>query len=107
MAPTISPKKSWEGAVGGLVAAVLGGLLATAWFYRRLPWGHAAAIGGILGFLGILGDLSESMVKRALGSKDASRLLPGHGGVLDRLDSVLLAAPTLYGYWVLFLRDPP
>jgi phosphatidate cytidylyltransferase len=106
MAPRISPKKSWEGAAGGLAGSVAGVLLASGWFYRGLPLPHALALGVLLGAFGILGDLSESMMKRALGAKDASRALPGHGGFLDRLDSLILGAPVLYGYWYLFLRGP-
>lgn len=107
MAPSVSPKKSWEGAVGGLLGALGGALLASIWFYQRLPVGHAVVLGLLLGALGILGDLSESMLKRAVGAKDASRLLPGHGGLLDRMDSLLLSAPALYGYWYAFLRVEP
>ena len=106
MAPRLSPKKSWEGAIGGLAGSVFGALLASLWFYQRLPVVHAIALGVLLGALGILGDLSESMIKRALGAKDASRLLPGHGGFLDRFDSLMLGAPVLYGYWHLFLAGP-
>ena len=106
MAPGISPKKSWEGAAGGLVAAVAGGLVAHLWFYRALPLSHAVILGLILGGLAILGDLAESMLKRATGSKDASTLLPGHGGVLDRLDSLIFSAPVLYYYYHFFLESP-
>ena len=106
MAPALSPKKSWEGAIGGLAGAVLGAILASAWFYQSLSLVHAILLGVVLGALGILGDLSESMIKRALGAKDASRLLPGHGGFLDRFDSLMLGAPVLYGYWMLFLGGP-
>jgi phosphatidate cytidylyltransferase len=103
MAPVISPKKSWEGAVGGVAASVAGALVAHFWFFRRLPLAHAVALGFVLSTVGILGDLAESMLKRAAGVKDSSALLPGHGGVLDRLDSLLVAAPVLYYYWVVFL----
>jgi phosphatidate cytidylyltransferase len=106
MAPALSPKKSWEGAIGGLAGAVLGAILASLWFYQSLAPVHAVVLGVVLGALGILGDLSESMIKRALGAKDASRLLPGHGGFLDRLDSLMFGAPVLYGYWTLFLGWP-
>lgn len=104
LAPALSPKKSWEGAVGGLAASVAGAVLASAWFFQRLSVGHALVLGVLLGALGILGDLSESMVKRAVGAKDSSRLLPGHGGLLDRMDSLLLAAPALWAYWRWFLE---
>jgi phosphatidate cytidylyltransferase len=107
LAPSVSPKKSWEGALGGIAGALGGALLASFWFYQRLPVGHAVVLGVLLGALGILGDLSESMLKRAVGAKDASRLLPGHGGLLDRMDSLLLSAPALYGYWYAFLREVP
>lgn len=103
LAPAISPRKSWEGAAGALVGAVIGALVAHFWFYTRLPLAHALAIGVLLGAAGLLGDLAESMVKRACGVKDSSRLLPGHGGVLDRTDGLLFAAPVLYLYVRLFL----
>jgi phosphatidate cytidylyltransferase len=103
MAPVISPKKSWEGAAGGVLASVAGAVIAHAWFFRRLSLAHAVALGVILCAAGIVGDLAESMLKRAAGVKDSSALLPGHGGVLDRVDSLLVAAPVLYYYWRLFL----
>jgi phosphatidate cytidylyltransferase len=103
LAPRVSPKKSWEGAVGGVVASVGAALLAHVWFYQRLPLIHAVILGLLLAVASILGDLSESVVKRAAGAKDASNLLPGHGGLLDRADSLLLAGPVLYHYWALVL----
>ena len=106
MAPGVSPKKSWEGAAGGLVAAVAGGLVAHLWFYRSLPLVHAVILGLLLGSMGILGDLAESMLKRATGNKDSSALLPGHGGVLDRVDSLIFSAPVLYYYYHFFLELP-
>ena len=105
LAPSVSPNKSWEGALGGVVASLLGALLAVAWFYRRLGVGHAVALGIGLGILGILGDLGESALKRAVGAKDSSTLLPGHGGLLDRVDSLLLSAPMLYYYYRLCMSD--
>lgn len=104
MAPRLSPNKSWEGAAAGLAASVGGGLIAHAWFYQRLPLEHAVALGLILGLAGIVGDLAESMIKRAADVKDSSRLLPGHGGVLDRTDSLLFAGPILYYYYRLFVQ---
>jgi phosphatidate cytidylyltransferase len=103
LAPLISPRKSWEGVAGGVLGSVLGALLGHVWFFRRLPLAHALSIGVVLCAAGILGDLAESMLKRTAGVKDSSALLPGHGGVLDRVDSLLVAAPVLYYYWSVFL----
>jgi len=103
LAPTISPKKTWEGAAGGVLGSVGAALVAHAWFFQRLPLGHALAVGVALCVAGIFGDLAESMLKRAAGVKDSSALLPGHGGILDRVDSLLVAAPVLYYYWVVLL----
>lgn len=103
MAPRISPKKSWEGAVFGMMGSIGGGLLAHFWFFQRLPLVHAVALGFLLGLAAILGDLAESLVKRASGVKDSSSLIPGHGGLLDRADSLLLSAPLLYYYYRVFL----
>jgi phosphatidate cytidylyltransferase len=104
LAPLLSPKKTWEGALAGLVASVLGALLAQAWFYRRLGPGHALALGVALGAAAVLGDLAESLVKRAAGVKDSSNLVPGHGGVLDRTDSLVFSAPLLFFYYRAFLE---
>lgn len=103
LAPSISPKKTWEGAAGGVLGSVIGALLGHFWFFQRLPLVHAITLGFVLCGAGILGDLAESMLKRAGGVKDSSALLPGHGGVLDRVDSLLVAAPVLYYYWIVFL----
>ncbi len=103
LAPRISPGKTIEGAAFGLVGSVLGATLAPLWFFQRLPLGHALLLGAILGSAGILGDLAESLLKRASDVKDSGGLLPGHGGMLDRIDSLLLAAPVLYWYHRLFL----
>ncbi len=107
MAPVLSPRKTWEGAVGGLLASVAGAVVAHFWFYQRLALPHALAIGVLLSAAGVLGDLAESMVKRAAGAKDSSALLPGHGGFLDRVDSLLLAGPALYYYYRIFLEALP
>lgn len=103
MAPVISPKKSWEGAAGGLLASVGGAVVAHFWFFQRLPLVQSLVLGTVLCASGVVGDLAESMLKRATGVKDSSALLPGHGGVLDRVDSLLVAAPVLYYYWRVFL----
>jgi phosphatidate cytidylyltransferase len=96
LAPKISPGKTWEGVAGGMVAALA---LATAshfWFFRELPLKWALPLAAAMMILGVLGDLSESALKRSAGAKDAAKLLPGHGGVLDRLDSLLFNAPLIY-----------
>ena len=103
LAPVISPKKSWEGVAGGVLGSIAGALIGHFWFFQRLPLAHALALGVVLCAAGILGDLAESMLKRSAGVKDSSALLPGHGGVLDRVDSLLVAAPVLYYYWIVFL----
>lgn len=107
MSPVVSPKKSWEGAAAGVCASIAGAIVAHFWFYRRLPIRHAVALGVLLAAAGILGDLAESMVKRAAGAKDSSALLPGHGGLLDRTDSLLFASPLLYYYSLRFLGVGP
>lgn len=104
LAPRISPRKSVEGAAAGIVAGSLAGLLAHYWWFHRLPIGHALAIGALVGLAGIGGDLAESVLKRAAGAKDSSALLPGHGGFLDRIDSLLFAGPVLYYYYQALLR---
>ena len=96
--PKISPKKSIEGLVGGLLLAVGAALLYRAWFLSSMGTGEAVALGIILSGAGVLGDLAESLFKRGAGVKDSGSLIPGHGGVLDRLDSVLFAAPVLFYY---------
>jgi phosphatidate cytidylyltransferase len=100
LAPSISPAKTIEGAVGGLVAAALvGALLGSRWI-PGVNVAVGAALGFILGALGIVGDLFESLLKRGAGVKDSSGLIPGHGGILDRIDSWLFMSPAYY----IFLR---
>lgn len=97
MAPSISPAKSWEGLFGGLAVALIGGLVAGALLDElTLPEGLGLAF--VAAALAPLGDLLESMVKRENGVKDSGRLLPGHGGMLDRLDAILFVAPFAYLY---------
>ena len=103
LAPRISPKKTWEGLAGAMLGAAFGALLAHLWFYQRLPLGHVLPLGLLLGATGALGDLAESVLKRACRVKDSSGLLPGHGGIFDRTDNLLLAPPVLYYYYVWFL----
>jgi phosphatidate cytidylyltransferase len=107
MAPLLSPKKTWEGFAGGMVggAAVAVGIDLAAGVF---PGGmiEAAGFGLAIGLAGVVGDLAESLVKRDGLSKDASKRIPGFGGLLDVVDSVLFAAPVAYLWFVLTLRDP-
>jgi len=96
LAPTISPGKTWEGVAGGLLAGVLLAGVAHFWFFRNLPLKWALPLGALLTLVGLAGDLTESALKRSVGAKDAANLLPGHGGMLDRLDSLLFNAPLIY-----------
>jgi phosphatidate cytidylyltransferase len=94
--PRISPGKTWEGAVGGLVGSFAAAALAHAWYLPELSWAGAAGVALPAGALGQVGDLCESLLKRAYGVKDSGALLPGHGGLLDRIDALLFAAPYVY-----------
>ncbi|HTO98025.1 MAG TPA: phosphatidate cytidylyltransferase [Myxococcales bacterium] len=89
----ISPSKTWEGALGGLAGSILGAVVIACIWIPALPAWGAALIGLGAAVLGPVGDLSESMLKRAFGAKDSGRLLPGHGGLLDRIDALLFNAP--------------
>ncbi|KIR65561.1 phosphatidate cytidylyltransferase [Micromonospora haikouensis] len=95
MAPSISPKKSWEGFAGSVTAAAAGSALLIWLLFDVAPW-WGALFGVAVSCAAVLGDLAESMIKRDLGVKDMSNLLPGHGGLMDRLDSILFAVPTAY-----------
>lgn len=95
MAPSISPKKSWEGLAGSLLATGAGSA-ALLWWTLDLAWWKGAIFGVVVSCAAVLGDLTESLIKRDLGVKDMSSLLPGHGGLMDRLDSILFAVPTAY-----------
>ena len=96
LAPKISPGKTWEGVAGGLVSALALATAAHFWFFKELPLKWALPLAGVMTVLGILGDLTESAIKRGAGAKDAAKILPGHGGVLDRWDSLLFNAPLIY-----------
>ncbi len=99
--PLVSPKKSIEGAIGGLAGSLCGTLLAKFTFFPQLTLTDAVMTALVIGVVGQTGDLFESLLKRSFGVKDSGTLIPGHGGVLDRLDSILFAAPVTY-YYVLF-----
>jgi phosphatidate cytidylyltransferase len=96
--PRVSPKKSWEGAIFGFIFAILSAIGAKMLVLPYLTYGNAIVIGFIVGTIGQLGDLVESLIKRDAGVKDSSNLIPGHGGVFDRFDSLLLVAPVVYLY---------
>lgn len=96
LAPSISPGKTWEGLAGGVLAGLLLSAVAHFWFFRELPLKLALPLGAVMTILGVLGDLTESAIKRSAGAKDAAKILPGHGGLLDRLDSLLFNAPVIY-----------
>ena len=92
-----SPKKSWEGFAGGLICSILTAFILSIYF-TELSQIHWLLIGAIIASAGTLGDLSESMLKRSLSTKDSGSFLPGHGGFLDRFDGLLLAAPLVFVY---------
>jgi len=95
LVPVISPKKSWEGLIGSLVFTVIGGSLAFE-YIMEMQWWIGAIVGLMIVFTATCGDLIESAMKRDLHLKDMGTLLPGHGGILERLDSVLISAPALW-----------
>lgn len=105
LAPTISPGKTWEGVVGGVLAGLLMAGVSHYWFFRELPLKYALPLAAVMVVVGILGDLTESAMKRGAGAKDAATLLPGHGGLLDRLDSLLFNAPLLYYFARVFFTQ--
>ena len=96
LAPAISPGKTIEGLIGGVGTAAGFAAVATWWFFPELPYQFSVPLAMVLALLGVLGDLVESAMKRGAGAKDAASILPGHGGFLDRLDSLLFGAPVLY-----------
>ncbi len=100
----ISPKKTNEGALGGLASGVLAAIALQYFVFNDLPLRHVIAVSVLAGIFGQLGDLAESMLKRAAEVKDSSHLIPGHGGVLDRIDSLLFAFPVTYCYLVFLYR---
>lgn len=102
MAPYLSPKKTWEGAIGGLLSALVIALLVKPLLGLPVSYVGAALLGVVGGIVGPLGDLAESLIKRQVNVKDAGALIPGHGGILDRIDSMLFTGPVLY-YLILLL----
>lgn len=107
MAPVISPKKSWEGAAAGFVTSVAAAAVWSWWKLGRVD-PELLAVAAVTALAAQVGDLVESMIKRGAGVKDSGHILPGHGGVLDRLDAMLFAAPVLLlGLWVLGVDGVP
>ena len=96
LAPVISPQKTWEGAITGVIAAIIVSLAVTAFFGLPLSYGQALLLGLLISIFGQLGDLAKSLLKRNVGLKDSGRLMPGHGGMLDRIDSILFAGAIAY-----------
>jgi phosphatidate cytidylyltransferase len=103
LAPHISPKKTWEGSIGGIVGSLI--IAYAASFFLRVPLAHLLAIAFLGNIAGQMGDLLESACKRSAGVKDSGSLLPGHGGVLDRIDALILCIPVVWYYLVLV--NPP
>jgi len=99
----VSPKKTWAGAYGGLAGSVLGVAVLKLFFAHWLTWIDVFALAVPGGMLGQMGDLAESLIKRSVGVKDSGALLPGHGGILDRIDAVLFIAPYVYTYLLIRL----
>ncbi len=104
LAPKVSPGKTWEGAVGGMLASLLLATLAHYWFFPELELKAALPLAAVMNVLGVVGDLTESALKRGANAKDAANILPGHGGLLDRLDSLLFNAPLLYYFALYYWR---
>ena len=94
--PKVSPNKTWEGVIGGLILTSAFAALASATFFPELPFQVSIPLALVMSIVGLFGDLAESAMKRGSNAKDAASILPGHGGLLDRLDSLLFNAPLLY-----------
>lgn len=104
LSPRISPKKTIEGLAGGMATSIIAAVVIHFTFFQNFPLHHAIIAGVLLSFAGVVGDLAESMWKRSADVKDSGTLLPGHGGFLDRFDSILFTAPILYCYWTLIVH---
>ncbi len=102
--PLVSPKKSIEGSLGGLAGSICGTLLAKFTFFPQLSFVDVFVTALFIGAFGQVGDLFESLLKRSFGVKDSGTIFPGHGGVLDRLDSILFAAPVTYYYTIYLFK---
>jgi phosphatidate cytidylyltransferase len=98
LSPNISPNKTWEGALGAVGGGLIGVLLAHFWYLPQLPLSHALGIALFVTPLGICGDLVESLIKRSTGSKDSGWIVPGHGGLIDRIDALMYTASLTFVY---------
>jgi phosphatidate cytidylyltransferase len=96
--PAVSPKKTIEGSIGGLFGSVLGALCAHFWYLPSIPLAHAIPLALVAGAIGQAGDLGESLIKRSTGVKDSGAIVPGHGGVLDRVDALIFSVVAVYLY---------
>lgn len=103
--PRVSPKKTVEGLLGGITGSLIAAAIIHFTFFREFPLIHALACAALLSLSGVVGDLVESVWKRSAAVKDSGTIIPGHGGILDRLDSIFFTAPVLYAYWYL-LQEP-
>ena len=106
LAPLLSPNKTIEGLATGVLCGMGAALVARAWFIHRLDLVDCVVLGILLAVIGAVGDLVESMIKRWAGAKNSSELIPGHGGILDRIDALLFAAPILFYYHHQFMEGP-
>lgn len=105
LSPRVSPKKTVEGGIGGVIASMAAAAIVALTFFREFPLPHAVIAAAILSMSGVVGDLAESLWKRSADVKDSGTLIPGHGGFLDRLDSIYFTAPLLYAYWWLLRSE--
>jgi phosphatidate cytidylyltransferase len=105
LAPSVSPGKTWEGAVAGMLGSLLLAAMAHYWFFPELPTKFALGLAAVMNVIGVVGDLTESALKRSAGAKDTAQILPGHGGVLDRIDSLLFNAPVIYYFARLYFNS--
>lgn len=102
LAPILSPKKTVEGAVGGFVSAILAAVLAHYIAFPEIDLGYMLLLGAVANVLAQMGDLSESLLKRSYGVKDSGKIIPGHGGILDRVDALIFSAPWVYAFALYF-----
>ncbi|MDX1582695.1 MAG: phosphatidate cytidylyltransferase [Thermoanaerobaculia bacterium] len=102
--PRVSPKKTVEGLAGGVAGSIVVAAIIHSTFFPEFPLLHALVCAALLSLVGVVGDLAESVWKRSAGIKDSGKLIPGHGGILDRVDSILFTAPVIYAYWFVLIR---